>query len=299
MKHFKDIKALGEATQKPWWRVVKRPAGMPKEHTLIQWGNRYFCFTAEPKSQGQGETNPNWTKAAIWKCDRNGKRTHPTEDPVWDSKQDGWSAEEAMDRWLDRYADPYEALEEGTKIQESLDKEKESMKKYKEYLGEAVGIFAPMTPISGGYTPKPLGRNKHGHTVYQVGKRNFAVSYSAVADETAVFLANQNLEVDDMTDIVSVRGREDDEAMLDMAIQAIASGRYNPDDDRQKTEAERAVFRWDNRIAQMERHIQAAQKQLAIMKTDLASAQSALEKGNYRIVQTLTSFKPGSKPWER
>lgn len=164
------------------------------------------------------------------------------------------------------------------------------MKRYREYLGEAV---------SGGFTPKALGRNSHGHQVYQMGKRNFAVSYSAVADETAVFLANRNLEVDDMTDIASVKGRESDEAMLDMAIRAIASGRYTPDDDGKRSEAERAVSRWDNRIAQMERHIQFAQQELARMKTDLGSAQKALEEGNYRIVDTLTSFRPGSKPWER
>lgn len=125
-----------KAAKKSWWKVVKSPAGMPKGHTLIQWGDRYFCFTAEPKSQGQGETNPNWTKAAIWKCDKNGKRTHPTEDPVWDSKQGGWSAEEAMDRWLDSYADPYEALDEETQTQ----KGKKDMKNFKELrqgLGEA------------------------------------------------------------------------------------------------------------------------------------------------------------------
>lgn len=164
------------------------------------------------------------------------------------------------------------------------------MKKYKEYLGEAV---------SGGFTPKAMGKNSYGHQVYQMGNRFFAVSYSSVADETAVFLANRNLDVEDMTDITSVKGRESDEEMLDQAIRAIASGRYAPQDDRQKTEAERAVSRWDSRIAQMERHIQAAQRELGRMKTDLASAQSALEKGNYRIVETLTSFKPGSKPWER
>ena len=113
MKHFKDIKALGEAkVEKSWWRVVKRPAGMPKNHTLIAWGNRYFCFTGTPSGPGGGGgVEPrHWTKAAIWKCDRNGERTHPLEDPLWSSKQDGWSAEEAMDRWLDGYADPYEAL---------------------------------------------------------------------------------------------------------------------------------------------------------------------------------------------
>lgn len=164
------------------------------------------------------------------------------------------------------------------------------MKRYREYLGEA---------ISGGFTPKAMGKNKHGQQVYQVGKRNFAVSYSPVADETAVFLANRNLDVDDMTDIVTVKGRESDEAMLDQAIRAIASGRYTPDDDGKRSEAERAVSRWDNRIAQMEQHIQSATEQLARMKTDLASAQAALEKGNYRIVQTLTDFRQGSKPWER
>jgi len=133
-----DGAPLGEAAGKPWWKVVKSPPGFPKNWTLIQWGNRYFCFTKEPKSQGQGEENPNWTKAAIWKCDRNGKRTSPTEDPLWDSKQDGWSAEEAMDRWLDSYADPYEALEEGTKVQESTQEDR--MKNFKELqqsLGEA------------------------------------------------------------------------------------------------------------------------------------------------------------------
>jgi len=102
-----------EAKERPWWRIVKSPASFPKNWTLIQWGTRYFCFTTEPKSQGQGPTNSNWTKAAIWKCDKNGKRTHPTEDPVWDSKSDGWTAEEAMDRWLDSFADPYDALDEG------------------------------------------------------------------------------------------------------------------------------------------------------------------------------------------
>lgn len=164
------------------------------------------------------------------------------------------------------------------------------MKRYREYLGEA---------ISGGFTPKAMGKNRHGQQVYQVGNRFFAVSYSSFADETAVFLANRNLEVDDMTDIASVKGRESDEEMLDQAIKAIASGRYTPDDDGKRSEAERAVSRWDNRIAQMERHIQFAQQELARMKTDLASAQAALEKGNYRIVDTLTSFRPGSKPWER
>lgn len=164
------------------------------------------------------------------------------------------------------------------------------MKRYREYLGEA---------ISGGFTPKAMGKNRHGQQVYQVGNRFFAVSYSSFADETAVFLANRNLEVEDMTDIASVKGRESDEEMLDQAIRAIASGRYTPDDNRQKTEAERAVSRWDNRIAQMERHIQFAQQELARMKTDLGSAQKALEAGNYRIVDTLTSFRPGSKPWER
>lgn len=164
------------------------------------------------------------------------------------------------------------------------------MKRYREYLGEA---------ISGGFTPKAMGKNRHGQQVYQVGNRFFAVSYSSFADETAVFLANRNLEVDDMTDIASVKGRESDEEMLNQAIRAIASGRYTPDDDGKRSEAERAVSRWDNRIAQMERHIQFAQQELARMKTDLASAQAALEKGNYRIVDTLTSFRPGSKPWER
>lgn len=166
------------------------------------------------------------------------------------------------------------------------------MKRYREYLGETKAI-------SGGFTPKAMGKNRHGQQVYQVGNRFFAVSYSSVADETAVFLANRNLDVDDMTDIASVKGRESDEEMLDQAIKAIASGRYTPDDNRQKTEAERAVSRWDSRIAQMERHIQFAQQQLARMKTDLASAQKALEAGNYRIAETLTSFRPGSKPWER
>lgn len=119
MKNFKELQqSLTEATGKPWWKVVKSPAGMPKGHTLIQWGNRYFCFAADPN--GVGMVLGRKATAAIWKCDRSGKR-NPNELPVWDIGSGGlkWDAEEAMDAWLDDYADPYDALEEATRVQES------------------------------------------------------------------------------------------------------------------------------------------------------------------------------------
>ena len=164
------------------------------------------------------------------------------------------------------------------------------MKRYREYLGEA---------IAGGYTPKARGKTRDGKPLYDVGGRLFVVSYSSTADETAVFVAGRNGEVEDYRSVVSIQGREDDETMLDMAIRAIASGQFTPEDDRPKADAERAVSRWENRIAQMESHIAAATRELARMKTDLASAQKALDGGNYRIVQALTDFRTGSKPWER
>lgn len=163
-------------------------------------------------------------------------------------------------------------------------------REYKEYLDEA---------IAGGYTPKARGKTRDGKPLYAVGSRLFAVSYSPASDETAVFVAGPNGEVEDFRSVVSTRGREGDEEMLDMAIRAIASGQFKPEEDRSKADAERAISRWENRIAQMEAHIAAATRELARMKTDAESAWTALEKGNYRIVQTLTDFKTGSKPWER
>lgn len=149
-------------------------------------------------------------------------------------------------------------------------------------------------------TPRRLGQNKQGMTVYAVGNRYFVVSYSARADETAVFQAkNAQGDVEDMQDIVSVKGSESDEEMLRMTLRAIAQGRVQDRSDTLRTEAERALSAWDNRVAQMERHIQSAQANLADMKATLAQAQDHLEKGDFRIVKTLTSFRPGSKPWER
>ena len=113
MHTFQTIKKLNQAVQVSLlgeasaynFSVLKRPkygpSAMPKGHSLIKYKNQYFLFTSEPPSEGQGATNPNWTKAAIWQCDRNGKRTAPLEDPLWDSKKDGWSAEDAFDSFLD------------------------------------------------------------------------------------------------------------------------------------------------------------------------------------------------------
>ena len=113
MHTFQSIKKLNQAVQVSLlgeasaynFSVLKRPkygpSAMPKGHSLIKYRNQYFLFTSEPPSEGQGATNPNWTKAAIWQCDRNGKRTAPLEDPLWDSKKDGWSAEDAFDSFLD------------------------------------------------------------------------------------------------------------------------------------------------------------------------------------------------------
>jgi len=112
MHTFQGIKKLNQAVQVSLgetsaynFSVLKRPkygpSAMPKGHSLIKYQNQYFCFTSEPPSQGQGSTNQNWTKAAIWRCDQNGKRTAPLEDPLWDSKKDGWSAEDAFDSFLD------------------------------------------------------------------------------------------------------------------------------------------------------------------------------------------------------
>ena len=113
MHTFQSIKKLNQAVQVSLlgeasaynFSVLKRPkygpSAMPKGHSLIKYKNQYFLFTSEPPSEGQGATNPNWTKAAIWQCDRNGKRTAPLEDPLWDSKKDGWSAEDAFDSFLD------------------------------------------------------------------------------------------------------------------------------------------------------------------------------------------------------
>jgi hypothetical protein len=148
--------------------------------------------------------------------------------------------------------------------------------------------------------PRKVGKNRNGSPVYAVGNRYFVVSYSSLADETAVFLAkNAAGDVTDYGGIVSVKGSVGDAEMIRMAVAEIATGRIADPEDRQRTEADRAVSRWEGRIAQMERHIEAATRQLETMKTDLASAQKALEAGNYRIVQTLTDFRPGSKPWER
>jgi hypothetical protein len=161
------------------------------------------------------------------------------------------------------------------------------MKRYQEFLGENLN-------------PRRLGKNREGMTVYGIGNRYFVVSYSSMADETAVFLAkNAQGDVDSFDEIVSVRGYESDEKMLQMTLSAISRGEVQDPGDRMKTEAERSLSSWDNRIAQMERHIQAAQAGLVDMKATLEQAQSHLDKGDYRIVLKLTSFRPGTKPWER
>ena len=149
-------------------------------------------------------------------------------------------------------------------------------------------------------TPRRLGKNRDGMTVYAIGNRYFAVSYSSLANETAVFLAkNAQGDVDSFDEIVSEKGGVADEEMLKMTLRAIAQGRVQDPGDRMKTEAERSLSIWDSRIAQMERHIQTAQGMLGDMKATLAQAQSHLNKGDYRIVLNLTSFRPGSKPWDR
>jgi hypothetical protein len=149
-------------------------------------------------------------------------------------------------------------------------------------------------------TPRRLGKNRDGMTVYAIGNRYFAVSYSSLANETAVFLAkNAQGDVDSFDEIVSEKGGVADEEMLKMTLRAIAQGRVQDPRDRMKTEAERSLSIWDSRIAQMERHIQTAQGMLGDMKATLAQAQSHLNKGDYRIVLNLTSFRPGSKPWDR
>ena len=149
-------------------------------------------------------------------------------------------------------------------------------------------------------TPRRLGKNREGMTVYAIGNRYFVVSYSSLANETAVFLAkNAQGDVDSFDEIVSEKGGVADEEMLKMTLRAIARGEVQDPRDRMKTEAERSLSLWDSRIAQMERHISTAQGMLGDMKGTLAQAQSHLDKGDYRIVLNLTSFRPGSKPWDR
>lgn len=161
------------------------------------------------------------------------------------------------------------------------------MKKYRELLGESL-------------QPRRLGKNSNGMTVYQIGDRYFVISYSSMVDETAVFQAtNAKGDVDDYTAIVSSGESESDDEMLRLTLSAIANGRVPKLDERLKIEAEQAVIRLEDRIGQLERHIQGAGRELKRLQMDLASAETAMKKGTYRIIFSLVDFRPGSKPWER
>jgi hypothetical protein len=161
------------------------------------------------------------------------------------------------------------------------------MKKYQEFLGESL-------------QPRRLGKNSNGMTVYQIGNRYFVISYSSMADETAVFQAtNAQGDVDDYTEVVSIQGGESDAEMLRLTLSAIANGRVPKPDERLKIEAEQAVIRLEDRIGELERHIQGAGRELKRLQMDLASAETAMKKGTYRVIFSLADFRPGSKPWDR
>lgn len=159
------------------------------------------------------------------------------------------------------------------------------MKQYREFLGESL-------------QPRRLGKNSNGMTVYEIGNRYFVISYSSMADETAVFLAaNAQGDVDDYTEVVSIKGGESDAEMLRLTLSAIANGRVPDPNERLKNEAEQAVIRLEDRIGQLERHIQGAGRELKRLQMDLASAEAAMKKGTYKIIFSLTDFRTGSKPF--